>query len=67
MEDFLTLLGLVLILEGLPYFAFPRAFKTWIARMLEVPEFRLRIYGLISIAVGLFLVYLVRRSGWLGT
>jgi uncharacterized protein len=65
MKDFLTVLGLVLILEGLPYFAFPGAFKTWMMRMLELPESRLRIYGLISMLIGLFLIYLVRRSGWL--
>lgn len=65
MEDFITLLGLILVLEGLPYFAFPEFFKTWIARVLETPESRLRIYGMISIASGLFLIYLARQSGWL--
>jgi uncharacterized protein YjeT (DUF2065 family) len=65
MEDFITVLGMILVLEGLPYFAFPESFKVWIARVLELPEARLRMYGLISMIVGLFLVYLARHSGWL--
>lgn len=65
MEDFITVLGMILVLEGLPYFAFPVTFKTWIAHMLELPESRLRVYGLISMVIGLFIIYLARRSGWL--
>ena len=64
MEEILTVLGLILVLEGLPYFAFPTTFKSWIARVLELPESKLRTYGLISMLMGLFLIYLVRRSGW---
>jgi len=65
MDDLLTLLGLILVLEGLPYFAFPETFKAWIVRVLQLPESRLRVYGLISMMVGLFLIYLARHSGWL--
>lgn len=65
MEDLITVLGMILVLEGLPYFAFPETFKAWVVRVLELPESRLRIYGLISMTVGLFLIYLARRSGWL--
>jgi len=65
MKEIITVLGLVLVLEGLPYFAFPTTFKSWIARVLELPESKLRAYGLISMLMGLFLIYLARRSGWL--
>ncbi len=65
MEDLITVIGMILVLEGLPYFAFPETFKAWVVRVLELPESRLRIYGLISMTVGLFLIYLARRSGWL--
>jgi len=65
MDDLLTVLGLLLVLEGLPYFAFPERFKSWIAKVLDLPESTLRIYGLISMVIGLFLIYLARRSGWL--
>jgi hypothetical protein len=65
MEDLITVVGMVLVLEGLPYFAFPRIFKTWVSRMLEMPDSQLRVYGLMSMAIGLFLVFLARRSGWM--
>ena len=65
MDDLLTVLGLLLVLEGLPYFAFPERFKSWIAKVLDMPESTLRIYGFISMVIGLFLIYLARRSGWL--
>ena len=65
MQDLITVVGLVLVLEGLPYFAFPETFKKWIGQILKLPESRLRVYGLISMMVGLFLIYLARRSGWL--
>lgn len=65
MEDFVTILGLILVLEGLPYMAFPGPFKAWIARVLELTESQMRVYGLIAVIAGLFLVYLARHSGWL--
>ncbi|MCU0577919.1 MAG: DUF2065 domain-containing protein [Desulfobacterota bacterium] len=64
MNELLTVIGLILILEGMPYFAFPRVFKKWIVKVLEMPEGSLRIYGLVSMLVGLLLVYLARRSGF---
>jgi uncharacterized protein YjeT (DUF2065 family) len=63
MNELLTVIGLILILEGLPYFAFPGVFKKWIRTVLEMPEGQLRIYGLVSMLLGLLLVYLARRSG----
>lgn len=63
MNEFLTVVGLILILEGMPYFAFPKVFKQWIMKVLEMPEGSLRIYGLVSMLAGLLLVYLGRRSG----
>jgi len=65
MDDLLTVLGLLLVLEGLPYFAFPERFKSWMAKVLDLPESTLRIYGLLSMVIGLCLIYLARRSGWL--
>ncbi len=61
MAYFLSVLGLVLIIEGLPYFAFPTKIKEWAISLQELPEKTLRIMGFISIAAGLVLVYLGRR------
>lgn len=61
MTYFLSILGLVLIIEGLPYFAFPAKVKEWAISLQELPERALRIMGFVSIAAGLLLVYLGRR------
>ncbi|MBW2093211.1 MAG: DUF2065 domain-containing protein [Deltaproteobacteria bacterium] len=56
----LCVLGLVLIIEGLPYFAFAHKMKTWLRRFLEVPDTTLRVFGFLFMAMGLLLVYLGR-------
>ena len=56
----LCVLGLVFIIEGLPYFAFPHRIKTWLKQILQVPEANLRILGFTAMAFGLVLVYLGR-------
>ena len=53
------MLGVVLIMEGIPYFAFPRKVKQWALLLQEIPEATLRIIGLISMAAGLLLLFMV--------
>lgn len=65
MSELLTVIGLVLVLEGLPYFAFPDKFKAWLLKVVEMPEGQLRICGLVSMLIGLLLVFVARRSPWL--
>jgi hypothetical protein len=60
MKYFLCVLGMVLILEGTPYFAFPERMKRWILRMADLPDGQLRRIGIVVMALGLFLVYLGR-------
>jgi len=57
MKYFLCVLGMVFIVEGIPYFAFPEKLKIYLARMLELPDASLRIMGLAAMVVGLVLVY----------
>jgi len=57
MEYFLCVLGMVLIVEGLPYFAFPARMKEWLARIGATPDGHLRKLGLALMALGLWLVY----------
>ncbi|HSV92159.1 MAG TPA: DUF2065 domain-containing protein [Desulfobacterales bacterium] len=61
MDFFLCVLGMVLVVEGLPYFAFPERMKRWLARMAEMPDEQLRKLGIAVMALGLLLVYLGRR------
>lgn len=61
MEFFLCVLGMVLIFEGFPYFAFPEKMRTWIQKLLEEPDAALRKFGFILMLLGLLLVYIGKR------
>jgi len=60
LKFFLCVMGMVLIVEGLPYFAFPDKIKAYLMKMMDVPDRTLRILGLASILCGLGLVYFGR-------
>jgi hypothetical protein len=60
MEDFLAALGLVFVIEGLVFAAFPAQAKRAVASVMETPEGSLRLIGLGSAVVGLIVVWLVR-------
>jgi len=49
-----------MIIEGLPYFAFPEKMKIWIQKVAQTPDGSLRRFGLVLMAFGLVLVYLGR-------
>ena len=61
LEILLIVIGLILMIEGLPYAAFPYRVKDWLRMILEVPEATLRRVGLTAMILGLFLVWLGRR------
>ena len=61
MNYFLCVLGMVMIVEGLPYFAFPERMKFWVSKILEMPDAWLRRFGTVLMLMGLCLVYLGRR------
>jgi len=60
MRFFFCLLGLVLIVEGLPYFAFPGRMKRWMSAIQELPNTHLRVMGFAAMAVGLLMTYYFR-------
>ncbi|MGD9332242.1 MAG: DUF2065 domain-containing protein [Desulfobacterales bacterium] len=57
MKFFICVLGMVMIIEGLPYFAVPAKMKTWMLQIQEIPDETLRRFGLILMVVGLGLAY----------
>jgi uncharacterized protein len=61
MRYFLCVIGMVMIVEGLPYFAFPERMRAWLLQILETPDHTLRRVGMVIMAVGLVLVYLGRN------
>jgi len=66
MKLLVALLGLVLILEGLPYAAFPEAMRNWLRQLLAAPPVLLRILGLVAVLLGFFLCFVSQRTGLLG-
>lgn len=63
MESFLTAVGLLCFLEGLPYLAFPDRMKKWLQEILRLPSEQLRVLGAVLMIVGLIMVYFGRRHG----
>jgi uncharacterized protein len=61
MKFFLCVIGMVMVVEGLPYFAFPVKMKLVIQKVLEMSDRALQKYGFVLMFIGLFLVYLGRR------
>ncbi len=57
LKFFLSVIGMVLVLEGLPYFAFPEKIKTLYMKIKETPDSNLRVFGFMAIVIGLLLVY----------
>ena len=61
MKTIFCLLGLLLIVEGLPYFAFPERMKRWVSKIQEMEDMHLRVAGFIAMALGLVIVYAFRN------
>ena len=60
MTDLLTGLALVLVIEGLVLALFPDRLRWLLEQLAEIPPEALRIGGMISVAVGVFGVWLLR-------
>ncbi|MBW2128985.1 MAG: DUF2065 domain-containing protein [Deltaproteobacteria bacterium] len=56
MKSLLCLIGLVLLVEGIPYFVFPDRMKRWMRTLQEVPDGRLRALGFAAMCAGLLLL-----------
>ena len=58
--DFLTAVGLVLVIEGASYALFPGGMRRMMALVLTLPQAQLRAAGLAGAALGVVIVWLVR-------
>ena len=59
---FFTALGLMMILEGIPFFCFPDKIKQFAKSLPEIPDGTLRSLGFIMMVVGLIVVYFGRET-----
>jgi uncharacterized protein len=57
LKFFLCVIGMVLVLEGIPYFAFPEKIKSLYLKIQETSDANLRMFGFAAMAFGLLLVY----------
>ena len=62
MKFFLCVMGMVMIIEGLPYFAFPSKMKEWVLMMVGIDDASLRKFGLVFMTAGLLIVYLAMKG-----
>ena len=60
MQDLLTALALVIVIEGLLYAAFPDALRRALLVMLGQPVMTVRLIGLAAATIGLIALWLVR-------
>lgn len=59
-QDFVTALGLVLVIEGLLYALLASSMRAMIQAALEMPDSLLRAGGLLAMAMGVAVVWLAR-------
>jgi uncharacterized protein len=60
MAFFFYLVGMVLIIEGLPYLTFPLFMQHLLKKIPELPANHLRIYGFLLMIIGLGVIALTR-------
>lgn len=60
MADFVTALGLLLVIEGALYALFPDGMQRLMRAALETPASRLRTGGMVALLLGFAIVWFVR-------
>jgi len=60
MKFFLTVIGLIIVIEGMPYFLMPGKYKEIIMVIQKLSDSYLRLIGIISMLMGLGIIYLAK-------
>jgi len=61
LESIVVILGVILIIEGMPWFLSPRGTKRMLSELSQLNDQALRGIGLFFMFAGLLLVYLVKN------
>jgi len=62
MKLFILVIGMVLVVEGLPYAVAPERMQDWLAKLSEMPPTVLRRMGLGCLSFGLLICWIVQRT-----
>jgi len=62
MKLFILLIGLILVLEGLPYAAAPEAMQDWLKKLSESDPGQLRKMGIAALIAGLCICFVVQKT-----
>ena len=65
MKTLFLLIGLILILEGLPYVAEPEAMQEWLKKLSTINPGQLRAVGLGAMIIGLLICFIVQMTSFL--
>lgn len=57
MAFLMTVLGMVLVIEGMPWFLYPAGYKTLLRQILALSDLQLRLAGFAAMLLGLLLVH----------
>lgn len=60
MKVWWTILGVVLVMEGIPWFLSPQRVRTLLGELARLPDQFLRALGLAAMVAGLVVVWLAR-------
>lgn len=64
MKILILLVGMVLIVEGIPYVASPESMREWLRKISDMKAEHIRMLGLLSMSLGLLICWIVQRSGY---
>ena len=59
-NDLLVAIALVLVFEGIIPFLAPQKFRQALAQLCQLPDQVLRVIGLVSMAIGIISLYLLK-------
>ncbi|SHO45849.1 DUF2065 domain-containing protein [Desulfopila aestuarii] len=62
MKLLVLLIGMVLVLEGMPYVAAPEAMREWLAKLSKMPVSQLRAFGLFAMVLGLIICAVAQNT-----
>jgi len=62
MKFFFSVIGMVMIIEGLPYFAFPSKMRNIVQAMVNLDNSQLRKFGFVLMLAGLGIVYFAMKN-----